>query len=363
MAIKYKWLAGRLRELIFTNIEKGINKLPSEQELCTRYKVSRQTVRLSLSLLEQEGLIVKKRGSGSYITGLSGDPAGNVIGILMSDDSEYIYPGVLDDIQMVLSQSRFTAQVYVTDNRVCTEREILTEILEQPPRGILVEGCKSALPNPNMDLYHSLIKKGCPVVFLHNYYPALDSCLYVKDNNIEGSAMLVEHLIKQGHTAIGGIFKIDDLQGPERFQGFMETMRRFGMPIPDERIGWFDSQDLDKLQRLQDSQFLKRILQECLGSCTAVVCYNDMIAYFLIKELNLAGYHLPADMAVTAFDNTYLSNSGILSVTTLSHRPHEMGTRAAQMLVDRLKGLPVVSQEVPWKLNLKESTTENIDIR
>lgn len=45
-----------------------------------------------------------------------------------------------------------------------------------------------------------------------------------------------------------------------------------------------------------------------------------MIAYFLIKELNLAGYHLPDDMAIGAFDNTYLSNSQILTLTTLSHK-------------------------------------------
>ena len=55
-----------------------------------------------------------------------------------------------------------------------------------------------------------------------------------------------------------------------------------------------------------------------------------MIAYFLIKELNLAGYHLPDDMAIGAFDNTYLSNSQILTLTTLSHKSHEMGTAAAE---------------------------------
>ena len=54
MAIKYKWLADRLKEMIFSYIEKGIEKLPTEQELCERFRVSRQTVRLSLSLLEEE---------------------------------------------------------------------------------------------------------------------------------------------------------------------------------------------------------------------------------------------------------------------------------------------------------------------
>ena len=108
MAIKYKWLSGLLREWIVQAARKGINKLPSEQELCQRYQVSRQTVRLALSVLENEGLIEKRKGSGSYITGLSADSAKNCIPVLLSDDSEYIYPGILDDIRSVFSQNGLT---------------------------------------------------------------------------------------------------------------------------------------------------------------------------------------------------------------------------------------------------------------
>ncbi|MGC4018633.1 MAG: GntR family transcriptional regulator [Muricomes sp.] len=360
MAIKYKWLTRRLKELIIRNIEKGIQKLPSEQELCQMYKVSRQTVRLSLSLLEEEGLIEKKRGSGSYITGLSGDSARNVIGILISDDSDYIYPGILNDIHTTLSQSGFSSKVFVTNNRTCTEREILLELLEHPLHGIIVEGCKSALPNPNLDLYRKLIKSGCIVLFLHNYYPALDNCLYIKDDNIAGSALLVEHLVKQGHTAIGGIFKTDDLQGLERFQGFMDSMRDSHLPVPDEQIFWFHSRDLDGLQKFHDTEFLKKIVQESLDSCTAMVCYNDMIAYHLIKIIQHTRHAASADMAIAAFDNTYLSSSGALTISTLSHKPHEMGTKAARMMLDKLKGLSVTPQEIPWRFVQKESTAESI---
>ena len=52
MAIKYKWLVHCLEDLIQTYKKKGIVKLPSESELCHKYNVSRQTVRLALSILE-----------------------------------------------------------------------------------------------------------------------------------------------------------------------------------------------------------------------------------------------------------------------------------------------------------------------
>lgn len=360
MSIKYKWLAGKLKEMIEKNRKTGIEKLPTEQELCSRYHVSRQTVRQALSLLEKDRLIVRRQGSGSYITGLSSDPARNTVAVLISDDQEYIYPGVLSDIRIELAGNGFSTRVYITRNRTETEYQILLDLLDAPPGGLIAEGCKSALPSPNLDLYRRLMKKGTAVVFLHNYYPALPDSLYVKDANAAGSAMLVRHLAERGHISIGGIFKTDDLQSIERYRGFMEAMRALHLNISDERIGWFDSRDQYALESVRDTSFLRKIAEETLSSCTAVVCYNDMIAFYLVQELIRAGYRIPEDMAVTAFDNTYLSNYGPVSVTTLSHRSHEMGTLAAKTLIQRLKGLPASPQEVPWKLNLKESTNHFI---
>ena len=64
---KYQWLENRLELLIQNQIQNGKDKLPSEQELCERYQISRQTVRQALSVLEQEGLIDRRRGSGSVV--------------------------------------------------------------------------------------------------------------------------------------------------------------------------------------------------------------------------------------------------------------------------------------------------------
>lgn len=353
---KYQWLEHRLENLIQQHIREGKNKLPSEQSISERYQVSRQTVRMALNELEKKGLIEKRRGSGSYITGLLAGSHANEIGILISDDQEYIYPGVIHDIQHTLTENGLFGTVYVTGNRVGTEREILLEQLKHPLRGLIIEGSKSAFPNPNLDLYRKLLSKGCELIFLYNYYPGLPDCPFIKDDNLSGSALLTRHLAAQGHTAIAGIFKADDMQGLERYQGFIETLRDLGLPLSDHRICWYTSRELDKLVQEKDTRFLIEIVQKTLSSCTAVVCYNDLLAYHLINVLLHMGYSLPRDIAVAAFDNTYFSNSDILTITTLSHRPHEMGTKAAQAMIRKLKGLPVHAQETRWELTQKEST-------
>src|SRR5678816_311143 len=45
---------------------KASRALPSEPDLVARYRVSRTTVRRALQLLEQEGRILRGRGSGTY---------------------------------------------------------------------------------------------------------------------------------------------------------------------------------------------------------------------------------------------------------------------------------------------------------
>ena len=92
MAIKYKWLTEQLRDLIQEYIQNGRNRLPAEQELCARYRVSRQTVRAALAVLEESQEIRRIKGSGSYITGLSDQESRNVIGVLIPDEQQYQYP-------------------------------------------------------------------------------------------------------------------------------------------------------------------------------------------------------------------------------------------------------------------------------
>lgn len=357
MAIKYKWLASELREQLPAYMKKGQQKLPPEAELCKTYHVSRQTVRQSLALLESEGLITRRQGSGSYLTGLLSDNSRNTVVLLISDEQSYIYPEVISDIQYTMSSHGFSCHIYSTYNQIGTERRYLLSLLNEPPRGLIVEGCKSALPNPNLDLYQKLEKKGCSVLFLYNYYHDYASCLFLKDDNRYGSRLLVQHLHQQGHTSIGCIFKSDDLQGQERYQGYLEAMLELHLPISDNRILWFNSGMLDRLRSGKELPFLSPLFQTAFSDCTAVICYNDEIAYHLMAEMEQLGYHLPDDIALAAFDNTYLSETDRLSVTTLSHQKHEMGTKAARMLLDKIKGLPVRSQEIPWKLTRKESTS------
>lgn len=219
MPMKYKWLADQLRQELLGNRGQKGYKLPTEQELVRRYQLSRQTVRYALQLLEEEGLILRRQGSGSYTTGKPLNAPPRQIAVITSFLGDYIFPTILHDAQGIFPREQYSALVYATENQTGTERDILLKLLEQPVSGLLVEGTKTALPTPNADLYQRLRRTGLPVMFLHGVYTNLSGIPCIADNNYDGGYQLGRYLIQRGHQKIAGIFKSDDVQGPQRYHG------------------------------------------------------------------------------------------------------------------------------------------------
>ena len=64
----YAQLAAQIESLIRSGDLKAGELLPSEPELCGALGISRSTVRLALAHLEEEGLLVRRRGKGTYVS-------------------------------------------------------------------------------------------------------------------------------------------------------------------------------------------------------------------------------------------------------------------------------------------------------
>lgn len=63
----YFQIAQDLQNRIRSGEWKATNRLPSETQLSTEYGVSRMTVRQALAELDNDGLVIRKQGSGTFI--------------------------------------------------------------------------------------------------------------------------------------------------------------------------------------------------------------------------------------------------------------------------------------------------------
>jgi len=66
----YRRAYNALKEQILSHRLAGGQRLPCERELCREHGVSRITIRHALRLLEQDGLIRRRRGSGTFVRSL-----------------------------------------------------------------------------------------------------------------------------------------------------------------------------------------------------------------------------------------------------------------------------------------------------
>lgn len=352
MAARYQQVAAELRRRCAELRRQGRTKLPGELALCAELGCSRQTVRRALMLLEQEGLIVRVHGSGTYLAGSEPFHSGRIAVVLPSADT-YLYPQLLRDVETVCAGEGCSVEVCVTDNLVSREREVLTRLLAEPPAGILIEGAKSALPSPNLDLLEQIGRLGIPLVWLHAPHPVPAGAPCFQDDNEGGAHLLVRHLREQGHKQIAAVFKSDDRQGHERYLGFVSALLREGLELDEAHILWYDAGDRAALLA-GHGDWLERFAAR-LAPCTAVVCYNDEIAYPLIRFLLRSGRRVPEDAAVVSFDNSHLCTLSPVPVTSLAHERHQMGTLATRTLLRMLRGKPGAGARLPWTLRIRRS--------
>ncbi len=356
MSAKYEQLASILRSELGQLRRQGITKLATEAELAQRYHMSRQTVRHALQLLEEDGLIERRQGSGSFILEQP-TPKDDIrqIAVITTFLDDYIFPTILHDAQNSFSRSGYSTLVFATENKVSQEREILTKILQQKVSAVLIEGSKTAFPTPNSDLYQTLQERSIPVLFLHGIYSNLTGFPCLLDNNYNGGYLLAKYLIDKGHRRICGIFKADDIQGPQRYHGVVSALRDCNLLIRDNGFYWYDTEGRTALVTSKGKELLDSFIQSRLGSATAVVCYNDEIAHFLIKRLLEAGIRVPEDVAVVSFDNSFYCQIGPVPITSLGHRNSRTGKTAAALLLEMLSGKIPQSVSLDWELSCRSS--------
>jgi len=328
--MKHRRISQWILNAINTGQFKPGDKLPSEHTLAQQFDASRQTVRHATEELVERGLLTRQRGSGTYVSG-NAFPNGYApkrVGVVTTYVDDYIFPGIIQGIEDVLTEEGYTISLGITHNRHADETGCLSRVLEDNLCGVIIEGTKSSIPSPNLPLFEELRNRGIPMVFLNGYYREFSQCGVFQDD-VSAAKILTEHLLENGHRRIAGVFKSDDLQGLKRFEGMCQALTEAGIPIEDERVFWYTTEDLpDLFSGDADSIILKRF-----GDSTALVCYNDQIAVSVHKLLKRNAKNVPEDVSIVSFDNSPLATENAYNFTSAVYPSTQIGNTAAQLLL------------------------------
>lgn len=111
----YYQIKNKIQEWIVSKEYLPGEKLPSENELAKIFKVSRLTVRQAISVLDQEKLVFRKRGEGTFVTNDS----------KLIDSFGLAFSGFMDDLFYQVSKSK-TKSVEI--ERVKATKSIQTKL-------------------------------------------------------------------------------------------------------------------------------------------------------------------------------------------------------------------------------------------
>ena len=335
---KYTAIVDWAKDYIKQNGLKPDDRFLTEKELCTIHGVSRQTVRQAMMTLERENIISRVRGSGTFVTeravnsaSPAAAPAKKSVGVISTYFSDYIFPHIVTGIESVLGETGYTMQLSITHDQVLEETQALESMLSSGVCGLIVEPSKSALPNPNTELYKSIKAAGIPLVFFNAKYEWSDFPYAAMNDNSAGRKV-TDYLFECGHRDIAGIFALDDIQGHKRYSGYMESCLAHNVKGSEKNVFWFPTADKSKI-----FSYAKDKLLELVDHTSAVVCYNDMVAINLIKFCKENAIRVPEELSVVGIDDSRYASICEVPLTSVHHPHKKLGAAAAEMLIGMIE--------------------------
>ena len=171
-----------------------------------------------------------------------------------------------------------------------------------------------------------------------------------------GAFEAVEHLVANGYQ------KIAHISGPrscgladDREQGYRDALRQYNLPIREE---WIVRSGFSQ----EDGERDACKLLACEERPDAIFAVNDRKAIGAMLCLKKNHIQIGSEMGVIGFTNDPVSDIISPGLTTVAEPAFEVGTKAAELLIQHIikKNLPAREIVLPGSLVVRESTVRSV---
>ncbi len=343
----YYQLAETLRRGILDGkIEDG-SQMPTEEELCKEHGVSRNTVRNTLKKLENEGLVSRTRGKGTFAC---------------------------------RPKTRTKNLIVVTSfppKGHRTIQELLSGVLNKAQeKGAQIQLIQSAQLEQALDAARMDESAQSGVIFLHNrqlrqetlakveraalpyivegelHFPG---CNYLDIDNEDAMRKAVDHLYKLGHRRFG-IYATGEERNPhhkQRAEAAMERIAELGLKFDPDLLVYVpylgEEQIRNDAYKLSASFF-----KDPSKAPTAIATSSDTLAAMLLKWLAHNGIKVPEDVSVTGFDNREFCEYVDPPLTTVHQDYYAQGEEAVSYVLRMMDDFRSKHVQIRLKMDLVE---------
>jgi len=271
----------------------------------------------------------------------------NVVGIVINDLANPFFAELLVGMQRRLDEAGFVSLMSHTDERLDVQARVLNSMREHNAAGLIL--CP-AFGTPEA-LLESIRASGMPLVL--TVRPAQGAQFdFVGTDHERGTRAATTHLIERGHTRIAFMGRAGaGLVYDKRRAGYEGVMQEHRSHIAAD---WLVDAPLS---REGGREGIRRILA-MQPRPSAVVCYNDVVAFGAMSELSDHGLVAGQDLSITGFDGVVAAAYSHPPLTTVDTRPAELGALAADALLQRLAdhGAPPIQRISQPTLVVRQSS-------
>jgi LacI family transcriptional regulator len=274
----------------------------------------------------------------------------STIGLIMEDIGDPFYSALSRAAEDVAHRHGALLLIGSSDEEPARERQLTLSFCARRVDGLIIvpAGTDHRYLVPE-------IEAGIAAVFVDRPAGIIDADVVLSDN--EGGACTgVDHLIRQGHRAIGFIGDSADIYTAGlRHRGYREAMRSAGLPVDESWV---------MRAPPEASGIAHALARMTTGAApvTALFCGNNRSTVLVLRELARMGRRPGAHsreaagaggtLALVGFDDFELADMITPAITVVAQDPGEMGRLAAELLFRRLAGQRGPAQRITLSTQL-----------
>lgn len=384
---RYTQLSGELRRRILEGELKPGDKLPSFTEMRQQFGVSQSTLDRAHSELESEGLIVRRRGAGTFVLNAleanvlphaNGKPAAtSFLSRTVAVFTPFAKPvqahksgGWLEWIGQGAVNAVQSAGRHVVTLHPDIEADELQSLVRDRPFGVLISAAfqENSLP---LELVRRLVQAQIPVV-AYGGCPDLLRCDCVQSDHEAGAYALTKLLIQRGRKRILNLCPSGALPFwyEQRYVGYKRACEEAGLtvlpptPLPDvqqlsasRKIGRQASlrpapEAFAETQNQSDEEIFRHDVKTCAGhlfehlhgenAVDALMMVTDRNVFLGAAICRMLRLDPTSDVLITGYDNYFADCEERLlepftPLATIDKNNQQIGAAMAQMLFDRIE--------------------------
>jgi len=253
------------------------------------------------------------------------------IGLLLPDFTHPFFSEVAKAVADTVRPHGYHVIITYFEEDAALERSEAESLVARQVDGLIMASAQSP---DRVDLFDDIRKRKIPFVLIDRPIRGVHASFVGVDNEAIGR-LATDHLIAQGCR------RIAHLRGPalgiaaDRLAGYRRALEKHSMAMSPAYV-------VEARYGDQSGYKAMRKLLRVRPMPDGVFCYNDPVAIGAMKAILEEGLKVPQDIAVVGAGNVHYSDLLAVPLSTVDQSTHEIGTRAAEFLLEQIQSKRVL---------------------